>query len=165
MIPRSKLFAALLVLSLGAACGGGSAASDTGGGGADGEGLSVAVDKPADGATVSVPFTVELSSSVPLGTTDTGRHHVHLYYDGDAESEDYDVVESNTYEVDKLPPGEHTILASLRNADHSPAGAETEITITVETSQNVKEGTGENDTGDDKGGAGEDDDGDDGPGY
>jgi hypothetical protein len=54
---------------------------------------------------------------------------VHFYYDGITTK--YDVVTSDTFQVTTLSPGTHTILASLRNADHSPAGPEQRITITV----------------------------------
>jgi hypothetical protein len=130
---------ALLAIS----CGGGAAGSPGGGG----DDLSVSIEGPSQGADVQVPFTVNLSASVPLGPTDTGEHHVHLYYDSDAQGENYDVVESDSFKVTKLPPGTHTILASLRNADHSPAGAEDETTVKVVASQDVKEGTTENDEG------------------
>lgn len=122
MRARHLVLAALLVL-LAAACGGGD--GEAGGG----DELEVTIESPSDGEQVSVPFTLDLSSSVELGPPDSGDHHVHVYYDGD--EEDYAVVESDSYEVAGLSPGEHTINVSLRNADHSAAGAETEIAVTV----------------------------------
>jgi len=143
---RSKILgaAALTAVLLLGACG------DAGDGGGSAAGSSdqpsVRVEAPADGAKVTDPFTVSLSSSEPLGPTDTGEHHVHLYYDGS--DKDYDVVEADSFEVGDLAPGEHTIVASLRNADHSDAGAEDEITVTVKAAKGTTEGEGENDTGD-----------------
>jgi hypothetical protein len=112
-----------------AACG-----SDDDGGGAaatadGGDGMSLSITTPDDGAELGVPFTVEFDSNVELGPTETGAHHVHLFWDGD--DSEYLVVEADAVEVTDAPEGEHTLNASLRNADHSPAGAETEITVNV----------------------------------
>lgn len=107
------------------ACGGGSG-DDAAAGGSGGD---LAIEAPADGADVSSTFTVELSSAEELGPPESGAMHVHLYYDGDDES--YDVVTSDSFEVEGLGPGEHTIEASLRHADHSAAGAEDRVTVTV----------------------------------
>lgn len=129
--------AALTVL-LAAGCGGGGGGGDAGGGG-----MTLEITSPADGDTVDVPFTVELDSSEELGPTDSGLHHVHVYFDGN--EEEFMVVESESTEVTDLPEGEHVVNASLRNADHSPAGVETEVTVTVGT------GGAGSDTGDDGG--------------
>jgi hypothetical protein len=123
--------AALTVL-LAAGCGsGGSGGGEAGGGGgeAGGGGKTLEITAPADGDTVEVPFTVELASSEELGPTESGVHHVHVFFDGD--DEEYMVVEGESAEVTDLPEGEHVVNASLRNADHSPAGVETEVTVTV----------------------------------
>lgn len=136
-------FAAVL-----AACGGAGTGYDSGGGsnggGSDGD-MSVSVTKPADGATVTAPFTVKIDSSEPLGTTDTGKHHVHVWFDDNAD--DYMVVESATTKITELADGSHTMHVSLRNADHSPAGAETDVSITVGDSPGGSTSGG--DTGDD----------------
>ncbi|GAA1888099.1 hypothetical protein [Asanoa iriomotensis] len=113
--------AALVLLAALAACGGTDA--DAAGG------MSVEVTAPAADATVEVPFDVELTASVPLGTTGSGRHHVHVWFDDNAG--DYQVVEAPTVRVDELPAGPHVLHASLRNANHSPAGAETQVRIMV----------------------------------
>jgi len=94
-------------------------------------GMSVSIVEPAKDATVSVPFTVKVDASVPLGATETGQHHVHLWFDDN--KDDYLVVESETTEVTDLPQGEHTLHISLRNANHSSAGAEAEIRVRVGT--------------------------------
>jgi hypothetical protein len=133
MFRTTVLAAAVLATLLLVACGGGEEAGSSGGSGA-----SFSIASPSEGADVSVPFTLEISSSEELGPTDTGAHHVHVFFDGD--DSNYEVVESDRFEVTELSPGEHKITASLRNADHSGAGAEAEITVVVT-------GTGEEDTG------------------
>ena len=50
----------------------------TAGGGGD----TLSVTAPADGAKVSEPFTVNLSSNQALGDPSTGDDHVHLCFDG-----------------------------------------------------------------------------------
>ena len=140
--PAIALLAAAALSS--AACGSESSPSQAGAGSED---MTVAIESPDDGAEVPGSFTVELSSSEELGPPESGKMHVHIYYDGN--EDDYDVVETDSYEVSDLSSGEHTIQASLRNADHSPAGPEDEISVTVT-------GGGEGD---------EEEDGGDGGGY
>jgi hypothetical protein len=135
---RRVFVAATAFALVAAACGGGS------GGGSGAGGGSVEITSPQDGEAVSVPFTVEIDSSEELGAPETGKHHVHVYFDGN--EDEYEVVEALSYEVPDLASGEHTITASLRNADHSDAGAEAEVTVTVEGS-----GGGEEDGGGDRG--------------
>jgi hypothetical protein len=94
--------------------------------------LTLSISSPTDGAQVSVPFEVTLESNVTLDAPETGEHHVHLYFDTDTSSDDYDLVYGTTAEVTRdLAPGEHTIIASLRNADHSDAGPSQQISVTV----------------------------------
>jgi hypothetical protein len=125
-MPRLLMLPALALAFVLAACGGDDEAATTTG---EADGMTLSIAAPEDGAEVDVPFTVELDSSEPLGPTDSGEHHVHVYFDGD--DGDYMVVESDSVEVEDLPAGEHTVHASLRNADHSAAGAEAEVTVTV----------------------------------
>ncbi|THV24568.1 Ig-like domain-containing protein [Glycomyces paridis] len=113
-----------------AGCGGDGDAGEEGG-------PTVAIVQPAEGGTVAVPFTFEVDSSEDLGPTDTGNHHVHLYLDGDDSV--YEVIESGNGEPIEITAdspilagvadGEHTINVSLRNADHSAAGAEDEVAV------------------------------------
>lgn len=145
--------AALTVL-LAAGCGaggGGTGGGGYGGGGDGGDGagagaggMTLEITSPEDGATLETPFTVELDSSEELGPIETGAHHVHVYFDGN--DEDFLVVESPSTEVTDLAEGEHVVNASLRNADHSPAGVETEVTVTVgtggDTGSDTEEGDG-----------------------
>lgn len=118
-----------------AGCGGGDGGGDESGG----EGPSVTIEQPAEGDELTAPFTVVVESSEELGTTDSGNHHVHLYFDGDDTA--YEVIESGNGEefeisadspaLEGLEPGEHTMNVSLRNADHSEAGAEDEVAVTI----------------------------------
>jgi hypothetical protein len=142
---RRLWLAGLPVMALVAvACGGGSSAS----GGSDS--LSMSISSPMEGAEVSSPFTVKVDASVPLDEPSTGEHHVHLCFDGADCDAEYQLVYGNTFEVGDLSPGEHTIQASLRNADHSDAGVSDEITVTVRGGgEDTDPGT---DTGGDAGG-------------
>jgi hypothetical protein len=124
---NAAVTAALLLTGAGlVACGDGESATGTGG---SGGGMTVTVLEPASGADVSVPFTVRVETSVPLGPTESGRHHVHIWFDDN--DEDYLIVESDTTEVSAAPAGEHVMHVSLRNANHSPAGVEATSPITV----------------------------------
>lgn len=133
--------AAVMVIS---ACsddgGGGGGDGGTGDGGTGDGGMTVSILQPADGDTISVPFTLEVDSSEELGPADTGLHHVHVSFDGDQTN--YEVFEEGNQQAREitadspavvgLEPGEHTLNISLRNADHSAAGAEEEISVVVE---------------------------------
>jgi hypothetical protein len=96
---------------------------------AEGGDLSLSIAEPVSGANVAVPFTVKLESSVPLGPTESGKHHVHIWFD-DNES-DYLVVESDTVQITEAPAGQHTMHVSLRNANHSPAGKEVTTPLAI----------------------------------
>ncbi|PWU56108.1 hypothetical protein DLJ47_07655 [Micromonospora sp. S4605] len=122
MRPKTAACAALLATLT--ACTGTNAATE-----GDGGGPSVIVVEPASGATVPTPFTVKIDSNVPLGPSESGQHHVHIWFD-DNES-DYLIVESDTVQITAAPAGQHTMHVSLRNANHSPAGAEATTPITV----------------------------------
>jgi hypothetical protein len=63
------------------------------------------------------------------GGADTGRHHAHIWFDDHAD--DYRVVEAPTVEITDLPAGQHVMHVSLRNANRTPTGAETQLPITV----------------------------------
>jgi len=118
--------ATLAVLGLlAASCGSGAASS--GGGGP-----SLKIASPADGASVSEPFTLKFDASVALGATSTGEDHVHVCFDGaSCDSGSYKIAYSDSYEVTGLPAGQHTIEASLRHADHSAVGPTATITVTI----------------------------------
>jgi hypothetical protein len=101
-----------------------------GSGGGNGD-MTISIADPGDGAQVGRSFDVSVDSSVPVGEPDTGRHHVHLYYDGNTAEGEYDIVYGTTATVDRLDPGEHTIEAVIANPDHSTTDARDEITVTV----------------------------------
>lgn len=127
---RRSLAGILVTLAV-AACGIGAQAGvdgDTG----DAAGATLSIATPADGAEVSIPFDVQLDSSVPLGEPETGNNHAHLYFDTSTDSGDYDIVYGNSWQVTReLAPGTHTIIAALANPDHSLAGPTQTITVTV----------------------------------
>ncbi len=117
------VLAALVLSVVAAACSNASAA-----GGTD----TLSITAPADGAMVSEPFSVNLTSNQALGDPSTGDDHVHLCFDGaSCDSGSYQIVYGVTAQVTGLSPGQHTIEASLRHADHSAAGPTTSITVTV----------------------------------
>ena len=113
------------------------------GGGAGGGGdMTISIADPGNGAEVGHSFDVSVDSSVPLGEPDTGRHHVHLYYDGNTAEGEYDIVYGTTATVDRLDPGEHTIEAVIANPDHSTTDARDEITVTVGDGAGASSGGG-----------------------
>lgn len=88
---------------------------------------SLQIVSPSVGAHVNVPFTVELSASVPVGPPGSERHHVKVYYDGI----EGPTVTDETFEVDDLVAGPHAIHVSLFDPDGTLSGAEDEIRLTV----------------------------------
>jgi hypothetical protein len=92
---------------------------------------SIEVISPTDGTVVELPFEVAVESSAPLGSSEDGMHHLHLWY-GDNETE-YLVVESETVEIPTAPTGEQELHISLRNADHSETGAATSVRLVIQT--------------------------------
>ncbi|MDQ7908329.1 hypothetical protein RB614_27760 [Phytohabitans sp. ZYX-F-186] len=141
MWTRGAAAAAVLLLAAGglAACGG-DEGTDSGGSGSGG-GMTLTVLEPAAGADVAVPFTVKVDSSVPLGPSESGRHHVHIWFDGDEEN--YLIVESDTTQVAAAPTGEHVMHVSLRNANHSAAGVEATTRLVVAEGGDMPSGPGD----------------------
>jgi hypothetical protein len=121
------LFPTLLLVIPLVACGGGTTGATASATGPNG--LSMSVTEPTMGASVTAPFTVKVSSSVPLGVVSTGMHHLHIWFDGDANK--YQMVESDTGQVKSVPAGAHAMHVSLRNADHTAAGVDVEVPLTV----------------------------------
>ena len=124
--PRGFVVAALAAGALGlAACGtSGSAASPAAGGTP-----TISILEPRDGASVSQPFTLKVSSSEELGATDTGKDHFHLTFDGNEQQ--YTVETSPEVTIASLTPGKHTVKVTLQHADHSPIGPEAQVTVDV----------------------------------
>jgi Bacterial Ig domain len=96
---------------------------------AGGGGPTLNITAPANGATVTSPFMLTFQSSEQLGKPDTGMDHVHVFADG--KTDKYTVVPTNSFEIKDLTPGQHKIGVTLQHADHSPAGANAEITVMV----------------------------------
>jgi hypothetical protein len=134
MLHKFVMTADLIAIVASACTGSGSGASAPGG-------IGVSFVTPTDGADVSIPFNVQVQATVPLGSPDTGMHHVHLYFDTPTATTDestYDKLYSASFTVTRaLAPGKHTLLLAVANADHSLAGGATQ-TITV----NVTGGSG-----------------------
>jgi hypothetical protein len=99
------------------------------GGGTDADAATISITEPTGDATVSQPFTLKVETSVEIGPPESGRHHFHLTFDG--KTDDYTVEPDGEVTIDQLSPGRHTITVTLQNADHSPAGAEGEISVMV----------------------------------
>jgi hypothetical protein len=119
----SKAVVGIILLALvGTSCGGGDA--EAGGGSSE-----FRISAPSDGDAVTVPFKMEFSTDAQLGPPESGENHVHVFYDGNEDA--YEVVNGDSFVVSELDAGKHTLSASLRNADHSPAGAEDTITVTI----------------------------------
>ena len=144
MITRRKslptMAASLVLIFVLGACGsetsGSNDTSDTeavGGGG----GSSIAIESPEDGAEVPASFTVELSTDEELSMSDSEALHVHLVYDGN--EQEPDMIDTESFDVTGLEPGEHTITASLRDSAHAPTGPKDAITVMVEGGAGDKE--------------------------
>jgi len=130
---RNIVAAAFALSMLAAAC------SNTASAGGGGDTLSISA--PSDGGHVSEPFTVTLDSNQALGDPSTGDDHVHLCFDGaSCDSGSYQIVYGDSAQVKGLAPGQHTIEASLRHADHSAAGPTATITVTVTGSGTAQSG-------------------------
>lgn len=89
------------------------------------------VTSPSPGEVVSLPFTATFSASVPLGTSDAGLHHLHVWFGDRVDA--YQVVEGDSVEITIAPSGQTQMHVSLRNPDHSDAGVETSIPIVIST--------------------------------
>jgi hypothetical protein len=119
----SVLAAATMLIALGA-CDSADSATPAGD-----EALSIL--EPASGANVSTPFTVRVKTSEPLGTSESGNHHIHIWFDGN--EEEYQISYSDTAQISVVPAGAHKMTVSLRHANHSDAGPRVEIPLTVGT--------------------------------
>jgi len=115
--------------------------TSSGSGNAAGSGNEkVTITSPRDGASVTAPVTLRWTSSVPLGPPDTGRDHVHVYVDGQAN--DYTVVGGTHFTVRNLSQGKHELDISLQHADHSPVGPMAAIHVNVTRGSTGGSGSG-----------------------
>jgi hypothetical protein len=106
----------------------------------------VAILEPAEGDTVTQPFTVRLSASgvaiVPAsGLRQDGEGHHHLLIDLDLPAMDAPIPTGPGYVhvgtgaservLDSLPPGPHRIIALLGWGDHVPAASVATDTVRI----------------------------------
>lgn len=85
------------------------------------------IESPDEGARVTVPFVVELSSDVPLGQPGQA-HYVQVFYDG----LEGPIATDETFRVTELSvEGPHAIHVTLRNPNGTIAGGEDEIAVIV----------------------------------
>jgi Bacterial Ig domain len=97
---------------------------------------TVAITSPTGGATVGRSFEVDLDVNFPIGEPDTGRDHVHLYYDGNRTEGQYGIAYAKTFTVTGLSPGHHEIEAVVAHADHSTTDSHSEpVAVTVTNSE------------------------------
>jgi hypothetical protein len=107
-------------------CGSSSSAAS---GGTSGSKPTLTITAPSDGADVQLPVTLKFTTSKEIGPEESGKDHVHVVIDG--KTNDYTVVTSTTYQIKSLPMGRHVIGVTLQHADHSPAGANAQVTVNV----------------------------------
>lgn len=100
-------------------------------GGTGGDEVSIAIASPVDGDEVGRSFDLEVDAGVPLGEPGTESHHLHVFYDGNTQDGEFDMVFDTTFTIDRLEPGEHTVEAVIANADHSLTEARDQVTLTV----------------------------------
>jgi len=155
---RLAVAASAVALVSAAGCAGGASQSSTGGSAQDSSNSSssapaVSITSPQNGAKVGSSFPLTFTSSVPIGALDTGEDHVHVVVDGN--TNDFTVVTARRTMVTNLSPGKHTVGITLQHADHSPAGAQDQVTVMVAKGAGMGSGTKEdnpNRTNDDNGG-------------
>jgi hypothetical protein len=94
--------------------------------------MRIRVVSPHDGATVTPNFTVRIATNVAIGEPDTGRHHIHLYWDGQRAEGRYDIVYAKTFRKKGLAPGRHRLEAVIANADHSTTSTHQSLVVKVE---------------------------------
>jgi hypothetical protein len=99
------------------------------------------VTSPRRGAVVPRAFTVRIATNVAIGPPDTGRHHIHLYWDGQRAEGRYDIVYKKTFRKTGLAPGVHRLDAVIANADHSTTSTHEKLTVTV-TNDAATKGSG-----------------------
>jgi hypothetical protein len=125
-LAQAALGATLPIALLAAAC-----SSDSGSASTGGASPTVAITSPSDGAAVDRSFDVDLAVNFPIGPPDTGRDHVHLYYDGNRAEGQYGIAYQKSFTVTGLSPGRHEIEAVVAHADHSTTDTHSK-TITVD---------------------------------
>lgn len=150
-IGRLGVLASLVAAGAGAAaCGSGEPApsdSATAAAPAAAESPAVQILSPADGDSVSLPFTITLGATgvevvAATGQREAGKGHHHLVIDADAPENDTlplgqppAVIHLGTGAtervLDSLPPGPHRIIAVFAWGDHVPMAGVKRDTVTV----------------------------------
>lgn len=107
---------------------------------------SVNIASPADGDTVSLPFTLHLAVEgvevvAANGTSEPGKGHHHLIIDGDEPSDTLPLMPApivihmgngaTERVLDSLSPGPHRIVAVFADGMHVPMRSVKRDTITV----------------------------------
>jgi len=141
-VPGSATLTATGCLIATVACGG-ERAPDAGTGG---QFPAVAILSPADGDTVSQPFTLRLSlqgaaAVAATGLREEGRGHHHLLIDTDLQGPDLPIgrepgfihigTGADEWIIDSLAPGPHRIIAVFGYGDHVPTAAVASDTVIV----------------------------------
>jgi hypothetical protein len=106
----------------------------------------VRIVEPAEGATVSLPFTVRLEATgvrvVPAdGLRTPGEGHHHLFFDVDPTPSESVIPKSDQivhlgsgateFKVETLVPGPHRIIAVMANGAHIPLTGAAADTVNV----------------------------------
>ncbi len=106
----------------------------------------VTISSPADGDSVSQPFTVKLDAAgvdviAATGTSEPGKGHHHLVIDGDVPSDSLPLPKppvvfhlgsgATAHVLDSLTPGAHRIIAVFAGGDHVPMSSVKRDTLTV----------------------------------
>jgi len=107
---------------------------------------SVSIVSPADGDTLTQPFTVRLEATgveviAANGMSEAGKGHHHLLIDGEVPSDTLPLPPAPSVihmgngaterVIDSLPPGPRRIIAIFAGGDHVPMTAVKRDTITV----------------------------------
>jgi hypothetical protein len=93
--------------------------------------MRIRVVAPSDDTVVPTRFPVRIKTNVAIGEPDTGRHHIHLYWDGERDEGEYDIVYKKRFTKKGLEPGTHTLDAVIANADHSTTDAHDVLQVSV----------------------------------
>ena len=140
--------ASAVALVTAAGCAGGSSQGSSGGSAQDSSASgsnnssapSVTITSPKSGAKVGSSFPLTYKSSVPIGALETGVELVHVVIDGN--TNDFTVVTAKKTMVKNLA-GKHTVGITLQHADHSPAGAQDQVTVMVAKGAGTQSGAKE----------------------
>lgn len=97
--------------------------------GEDEFGEALTLISPATGDVVGLPFEVLINTSAPLGPPDEGLHHIHIWFGDDVAAQT--IGEDRVIRINNAPDGQHDMHISLRHADHSAAGADITVRITI----------------------------------